>query len=210
MSFGDLISLDFGGGGGGGGFDWGGLLGKIGGGFADIGKGALSAGLPALAGAGVGAGINALLPGKSAQVNLVDPRQGVTQAGGQMALERAQNIMRNPTSFGLPGDPSDPSTPAGKKRYDITQGVRSADAARGAFMTGGSAARETSALNRAVGDEYSRIFESSMGTLAGQQPMAGYVSPAQENPWAKILGGAVSPAVSKGLSSLLANWGMSA
>ena len=214
--FGDLLSLDFGGFGSdagsalvsepSSGFDWG----SLGSGFAGIGKDIAKSTLPALAGAGASMAINKLMPGKEAKPVLVDTRQGVTRAGGDMALDRAKNIQQNPTSFGLPGDPNDPSTPAGKKKYDIVQNARSADAARGSFTTGGSGARETNAVNTAVGNEYNKVWGDSMNTLSGQPAMEGYMSKAEENPWGQIIGAAVSPAVSKGLSSLLAQWGMSA
>jgi hypothetical protein len=150
------------------------------------------------------------MPGKDPSVKLVDTRQGVTQTGANMALDRAKNIQANPESFGLPGDPNDPNSPAGKKRYDIVQGSRNADAARGMFSTGGSAARESNALNTAVGNEYNKVWGDSMSTLSSQPAMQGYIAPGQENPWGKLLAGAVSPAVSKGMSALLSNWGMSA
>lgn len=186
------------------GVDWG----SLGGGLAGVGKDIAGAAIPAAAGIGTGMLINKLMPGTPAKANLVDTRQGVTQTGANMALDRARNIQANPESFGLPGDPNDPNSPAGKKRYDIVQGSRNADAARGMFSTGGSAARETNALNTAVGNEYNKVWGDSMSTLASQPAMSGYLSQAEENPWAKLLGGAVSPAVSKGMSSLLANWGM--
>ena len=183
------------------GMDWGS-------GFMDLGKNVAKEAIPGLVSTGIGLGANALFPGKQQSANLVDTRQGVTQQGAQMALGRAQNIQANPASFGLPGDPYDVNTPAGKRRYDITKTSRSADAARGGLNTGGSAVRENNALNTAVGNEYNKVWGDSMGTLAGQQGMSGYMSPAEENPWAKLVGGAVSPAVSKGLSALLADWGM--
>lgn len=189
-----------------GGFDWG----SLGTGLAGIGKDLAGAAIPAVAGAAAGAGLNALFPGKPESVKLVDTRQGVTQAGANMALDRARTVQANPESFGLPGDPNDPNSPAGKKRYDIVQGSRNADAARGMFSTGGSAARETNALNTAVGNEYNKIWQDSMGTLSAQPTMGGYRQAAQENPWGQLLAGAVSPAVSKGMSALLANWGMGA
>lgn len=191
---------------GAGGFDWG----SLGSGLADLGKGVAGAAIPAAAGAGAGMLINKLMPGTPDKLNLVDTRQGVTQAGANMALDRARNIQANPESFGLPGDPNDPNTAAGKKKYDIVQGSRNADAARGMFSTGGSAARETNAVNTAVGNEYNKIWGDSMNTLSAQPAMSGYVKGAEENPWGKLLGSAVNPAVSKGMSALLANWGMSA
>lgn len=185
------------------GFDWGGLAG----GFADIGKQALGATLPAAGGAAVGFGLNKLFPGTPKQAKLVDARQQITREGAGMAMDRARNIQQRPESFGLPGDPMDPNSPAGKKRYDIIQNRRSADAAR-SFNTGGSAARETADLNTQIGNEYNKVWDSSMQTLAGQNDMKGYMTDAQENPWGKVVAGALSPAVSKGLSAMLANWGM--
>ena len=187
------------------GFDWG----SIGSGFGSLAKGALSAGIPAVGSGLAGLAIKQMFPGQPAGHRLVDMRQDVTRTGANMALERAQNIQRNPNSFGLPGDPMDVNTPAGQRRYSIIKSVRDADAAR-SFNTGGSAQRESTALNKAVGDEYNAVMNSSMGTLQGQPQMAGYQTPAQEDPWGKMLAGAVSPAVSKGLSRLLADWGMSA
>ena len=153
--------------------------------------------------------LNKAMPGTPKSVKLVDTRQEVTRQGADMAMDRARNLQQNPASFGLPGDPNDPNTPAGKRKYDIVQGVRSADAAR-SFNTGGSAQRETDAVNRAIAADYNNVWNSSMGTLSGQTPMAGYRTDAQPNPWGQMLAGAVNPAVSKGISKLLADWGMSA
>jgi hypothetical protein len=187
------------------GFDWG----SLGSGLLDFGKSAAVSAAPTLAGAAAGYGLNQLFPGTPAGAKLVDTRQGVTQQGANMALDRARNIQQNPTSFGLPGDVNDPNSPAGKKKYDIIQGSRSADAAR-SFNTGGSAQRETNALNTAVGNEYNKVWGDSMNTLQGQTPMAGYRTDAQPNPWGQMLAGAVDPMVSKGLKDLLSAWGMSA
>jgi hypothetical protein len=188
------------------GFDWG----SVGSGFADLGKGLLGAAIPAAARIGTGVALGKLFPGDPAKTRLTDVRNPAQLAAGQMAHGRALNLMANPTGFGLPGDPNDPNTPAGKRRYDIIQGSRAADAARGQFRTGGSAARETAALNAAVGNEYDKIWQGSMGTMSAGPGMAVQQIPAQPSPWGAIAEQALSPAISRGISALLTDWGLKA
>lgn len=202
-------------GGGNQGWDWQG-------GFADIGKGLANAAIPGLAGVGMGALINQLMPGQKAKSRLVDARTPEAIQGNQtglasagMAQQRALGLQANPTSFGLPGDPMDPSTAAGKKRYDIVNSSRAADAARGMFSTGGSAARETNALNEAVGNEYNKIWDSSMNQMQGGAQVGGQngqmlmqSAPGQPNPWAGLVAGTLAPSTSQTMSELLKRWGM--
>lgn len=209
MSFWDMrgpeyedLSSNYGSSGGGG---FGGMIG-------DIGKSFLGAVAPKLASLGTGFLASKLFPGTPAKTQIVDTRQGQQIAGANAALQRLQSIQSNPLSFGLPGDPYDVNTPAGRKRQDIISQSRNADAARGALNTGGSAIREQDALNRAIGGEYNNIWSSSQGVLA-QQPQQHLIQkPAQENPWAKLLTGAIAPGAAAGADvgtqALLRKWGI--
>lgn len=181
------------------GFDWN----SLGGGFGKLGLDLLGGVAPTLAGAAAGYGFGSLMgPGKT---SLVDTRTPEQKGSAGMNFARMSSLQANPTGFGLPGDPLDPNTPAGKKRYDIINTARAADAARGAFTTGGSAQRETNALNTAVGNEYNTIWDQSSKNAAAGSAMK-YVE--KNNPWAMILGGAVAPAVKNTTAALLKSWGL--
>lgn len=151
---------------------------------------------------------SALFPGTPAKTTITDTRQPQTIAGSDLGLARLNALNANPMSFGLPGDPYDINTPAGKKRYDIIKQVRSADAARGMLNTGGSGVRETDALNRAIGEAYNTVWKDASGVLAAQPPQQLQQIPAQPNPWAKLLAGALGPAASKTTDYLLGKWGV--
>lgn len=172
------------------------------GGFGKLGLDLLGSSLPSLLGGAAGYGFNALFPGKT---QLIDQRNPEQRGAAGMNFSRMSALQQNPNSFGLPGDPEDPNSPAGRKKYGIVQSSRSADAARGAFTTGGAAQRETNALNDAVGREYNTIWnQSSQNAMAGP----GMTMQQKENPWAKILGGVVSPAISGITGSILRNFGL--
>jgi hypothetical protein len=187
-------------------------------GFGKLGQDLLTRTLPSVLGAAAGYGFGSLMPGKTSLVDQRNPQQQQGQQmglqAGQMNLDRMNNLTANPLSFGLPGDPNDPNTPAGKKRYDIIQSSRGADAARGMFSTGGSAQRETNALNNAVGNEYNNIFQHSTqgatqgGQVATSGPGMHYVE--KSNPWAQLFGGIASPAVSGLTQGILRNFGLTA
>ena len=181
-------------GGGGGSWDWGGAL--------KSGFEGLMGAIPSMAGAAAGYGFNSLFPGKT---SLVDQRNPEQKAAQGMNLGRMQALQANQLSFGLPGDPNDPNTAAGKKKYDIVQNSRNADAGRGMFTTGGSAQRETNALNNAVGNEYNNIFNQSSQIAAGGNGMK-YVE--KPNPWAQLFSGLASPAVKGVTSGIMRNFGL--
>lgn len=173
------------------------------GGFGKLGMDLLGSTLPNMLGAAAGYGFNALFPGKT---SLVDTRTPEQRSVSGMNVSRLQALQQNPGGFGLPGDPNDPSTPAGKKRYDIIQGSRSADAARGMFTTGGSAQRETNALNTAIGNEFNTIWNQASQQGAAGGPMR-YVEKA--NPWAQLATGVAQPAVQGLTRAILKNFGWS-
>ena len=187
-------SGDSGGGGG-----WLNILKSLG---VDIGKAAL----PELIKAGVGAGVGALLPGQPARAQLLDTRQPEARTGSSMALARLQALQNNPMSFGLPGDPNDPSTPAGKRLYGLRSSRRSADAGRGMLETGGSATREMNDINSAIAGEYNSAMNSGFGNLAAlSPPMVTREVPKQDNPWAKLIMAAVGPGIDAAGKSKAAN-----
>lgn len=172
------------------------------GGFGKLGMDLLGSVGPGLLGSAAGYGFGALMPGKT---TLTDTRNPQQRGAAAMNMDRLSALQANPTSFGLPGDPNDPNSPAGKKRYDITQASRNADAARGMFTTGGSAQRETNAMNTAVGNEYNNIWnQSSQQASAGP----GMNMQTQENPWAKLFSGMIGPAVSGTAAGVLRNFGI--
>lgn len=220
--------VEFGGGSGGGGGWWDNFasgLGKID--WGGLGGGLAQAAIPGLASLGTGYLASKIFPDTPGKQQLIDPRtteqiagqqgqlqgqQGQLQAQ-QSGLARMTSLQQNPLSFGLPGDPYDPSTPAGQRRYDITKSQRSADAARGALTTGGSAVRETSALNRAIGDSYNQIWGQAAG-VAGQGvggvggPSLQYAQvPGVQNPWGKLVASAATPVASRSIEELLAELG---
>lgn len=177
-------------------------------GLTAMGKELLRTSVPSLISGGVGMGLNALMGGQPQKSRLVDTRTPEQQQASQFGLSRLSSLSQNPSGFGLPGDPNDINTPAGRRTWDIRGGVRSADAARGMFSTGGSAQRETDALNRATADSYNQNYNMAIQGAGGGYPMTLQTSPAQENPWAKLLGGAVSPAIQGGIGKLLQQWGL--
>jgi hypothetical protein len=187
-------------------------LGKID--WGGIGGGIAQAAIPGLAQLGTGYLASQIFPDTPGKQQLVDPRtteqiggqQGQLQAQ-QQGLARMTSLQQNPMSFGLPGDPYDVNTPAGRKRQDIIKGQRSADAARGALNTGGSAARETSALNRAIGDSYNQIWGQSAdvaGRGVGGPGLQYTTTPGQQNPWGKLVASAAAPVAARSIEELLA------
>lgn len=196
--------------------DWGGIGSEI-----------AQAAIPGLASLGTGFLASKIFPDTPGKQQLVDvrtPEQTASQQAQlqgqqgqlqtqQQGLARMTSLQQNPMSFGLPGDPYDPNTPAGRRRYDITKGVRSADAARGALTTGGSAARETTALNRAIGDSYNQIWGQAaqvggmgIGGIGG--PSLQYAQiPGAQNPWGKLVASAATPVAAKSIEQLLAELG---
>jgi hypothetical protein len=202
-----------GGAGGGGGGMWDNFasgLGKID--WGGMGSGIASAAIPGLASLGTGFLAQKLFPDTPGKQQLIDTRtteqqgsqQNQLQAQG-MGLQRMSALQQNPMSFGLPGDPNDVNTPAGKRRYDITKTQRSADAARGALDTGGSAARETSALNRAIGDSYNQVWGQA-ADVAGRGvsgPGLHYATtPGSQNPWGKLVASAATPVAARSMEEL--------
>ena len=187
----------FGGSSSGGGSSWGG--------FSQLGKDILGGVLPGLAGMGVGALANKLMPGTPQK--LVDTRTPEQQGLARTGFSALQTLQQHPNSFGLPGDPEDPNSPAGRKLYGIRQQSRSADAARGMFTTGGSAQRETNAIQ----DSANNAFATLAKTYGDQAGVGGMnLTAAQENPWAKLLTGFGGPALSGATSNILSRYGFSA
>jgi hypothetical protein len=185
------------------------------------------AAIPGLASLGTGYLASKLFPDTPGKQQLIDPRTTEQQTSQQNQLQGQQNqlqtqgmglarmsaLEQNPMSFGLPGDPYDVNTPAGKRRYDITKSQRSADAARGALDTGGSAVRETTALNRAIGDSYNQVWGQAAG-IAGQGvggiggPSLQYeTTPGVQNPWGKLVASAATPVAAKTIEELMAELG---
>lgn len=186
--------------------DWGGM-----------GGGLMSAAIPGLASLGTGYLASKIFPDTPGKQQLIDPRtteqqgsqQNQLQAQG-MGLARMSALEQNPMSFGLPGDPYDVNTPAGKRRYDITKSTRSADAARGGLNTGGSAVRETTALNRAIGDSYNQIWQGAAGVAGsgvGGPSLQYTTTPGVQNPWGKLVASAATPVAAKSIEQLLSELG---
>jgi hypothetical protein len=113
-------------------------------------------------------------------------------------------LQNNPASFGLPGDPNDVNTPAGRRRYDITKTSRSADAARGGLNTGGSAMRENTALNQAIGDAYNQVWGGAANVAQAGPGLTYAQIPGQQNPWGKLVASAATPVASKSIEQLVA------
>ena len=165
-------------------------------------QGFLGGVIPAAGAAATGMLIDRMFPGTPGAARAVDMRQPEMQRGAVMAEDRLKNLQARPTSFGLPGDPEVVNTPAGQRMYQIRKNVRSADAARGALNTGGSALRETEAVNRAVGDEYNQITNQGFQNLGSMSPQLQFQQePARENPFARILTSALAPGIAGGLKS---------
>ena len=195
-------SIDAGSGGGGlwdsfasglGKIDWGGLGGQLG-----------KAAIPGLAALGTGAIASQVFPDTPGKQQLVDTRTN-QQIGAQgQGLSRMTALQNNPASFGLPGDPNDVNTPAGRKKYDLTKTFRSGEAARGMLNTGGSAQRENAALNQAIGDSYNNIW-SGAANVAQAGPGLTYATiPGQQNPWGKLVASAATPVASTSIEQLIA------
>jgi hypothetical protein len=178
-------------------FDWG----KLGASF-------LSGMAPTLASTGFGALMNQLMPGQPGKNRLVGTRTPQQQGAQQMGFDRLSSLQNNPSNFGLPGDASDINTPAGRRRWDIVNQSRSADAGRGMFSTGGSAQRETDALNRAQGADYNSAWNSAAQASLGGPGMSIQSTPAQPNPWAGLIAGGAAPGIQSGVSNLLKMWGL--
>ena len=186
--------IDFGGGGG----DSSGWMS----GFGQLGKDLLGGVLPGLAGLGVGALANKVLPGQGAK--LVDTRTPEQRGLAQSGFSSLSTLQQNPNSFGLPGDPEDPNSPAGRKLYGIRQQSRAADAARGMFTTGGSIQRE----NNAVTDASNNAFATLAKTYGDQAGVGGMkMTEPQENPWAKLITGIGGPAVAGMTANILNRYG---
>lgn len=183
------------------GFDWAN-------GFASLGKGLLKDFLPGAASTAAGGLINKFMPGRGQTNQLQDTRNPEQQQAAQFGMNRVNSLTANPSGFGLPGDPSDINTPAGRKTWDIRNSSRSADAARGMSNTGGSAQRETDALNRAIGGEFNTSMNSGLQAAGSGYPMHVNQTPAQDNPWAKLLGSALDPAIRNSMTSMLQKWGL--
>lgn len=169
--------------------------------YMDALKGFAGSLIPAAGQAATGMLIDRMFPGSKPR--LLDTRQPEQQQAGAMGLSTLSNLQKNPNSFGLPGDPNDVNTPAGKRLYEIKKGVRDADAARGSLNTGGSAQRETDAVNKAIGDSYQAAQNSAFSNLNASSPalhvQSRFDNQGTENPWSKILTNALAPGVGAGL-----------
>jgi hypothetical protein len=172
------------------------------GGFKSLGMDLAKSTLPNVLGAAAGYGINALMPGKTSLVDTRNPQQKQLAQSGMSSLS---NLNNNPNSFGLPGDPEDVNSQAGRKLYGIRQQNRSADAARGMFSTGGSVQRENNAVTDASNNAFAQL-QQTYGQQAGQG--AGMTMKSADNPWAKLLAGIASPAVQGISSGIMKNFGL--
>jgi len=155
--------------------------------------------IPAAGAAATGMLIDKMFPGTPGKMRAVDLRQPEMQRGAVMAEDRLKNIQARPNSFGLPGDPEDPNTPAGQRMYQLRKNVRSASAAAGGLETGGHIQRESDLINRTIGDQYNQVINSGFSNLQAMSPqLQAQMEPGQANPWAKILTSALAPGVHKG------------
>lgn len=147
--------------------------------------------IPAAAGGLVAAGANALFPGTNEKVKGLDVRTGTGQQAEALRLQGAQGAGAG-YQKALQGQ-LDP-----REEYLVRKGSRSADAARGALMTGGSARREQNAVtDRALANR--AMFGSQLGSLSsGFQNLQQYKQPAQASPWA-ALGGVFGSGLRRGL-----------
>mgnify|MGYP001594934991 CR=1 FL=1 len=160
--------------------------------------------IPAVGQAGTAMLLSRMFPGSPGVGRALDLRTQDMQTGSGMAMRRLQNLEANPNSFGLPGDPNDPNTPAGKRLYQIRANQRSASAASGRLETGGHEVREQDAVNQAIANEFNQNYNSGFGNLAAMNPPSQFnYRPPQENPWAKILTTALAPAVGKGIEGAM-------
>lgn len=155
--------------------------------------------VPAAATAATGMLIDRMFPGTAGKMRAVDMRQPEMQRGAVMAENRLKNIQARPNSFGLPGDPEDPNTPAGQRLYMLRKNYRSAAAAGGSLETGGSQKGEADSINTAIGNEYNNIMNSGFSNLSAMTPqLQGQQEPGQAHPWSKILATALGSGVQKG------------
>ena len=165
-------------------------------------QGFLGSLVPAAGAAATGLLIDRMFPGTPGKARAVDMRQPEMQRGAGMAESRLANLQRNPNSFGLPGDPEDPNTPAGRRLYQIRKNARSASAAAGGLETGGHAQRESDAVNAAIGNEYNQIQNQGFQNLGQMTPQLQFQQEApQTSPWSKILTSALAPGIKSGLQS---------
>lgn|SRR5574341_28977 len=165
-------------------------------------KGFLGELVPAAGAAATGLVIDRMFPGTPGKGVAMDLRQPEMQRGAGMAEERLRNLQLNPNSFGLPGDPNDINTPAGRRLYQLRKNRRAAEAAGGRLETGGAALRETEDVNTAIANEYNQALNSGFSNLAAMAPQQQFAQiPGKENPFAKILTAAVAPGVGKGLKA---------
>lgn len=155
--------------------------------------------VPAAGAAATGMLIDRMFPGTPGKSRAVDLRQPEMQRGAVMAENRLKNLQMNPNSFGLPGDPEDPNTPAGQRMYMLRKNYRAAAAAGGRLETGQSQRGEADMINKAVGDEYNTVMNSGFSNLNSMSPQLQFQNePGQENPWSKILTSALAPGVKSG------------
>lgn len=159
--------------------------------------------VPGMLGAAAGYGFNSLMPGKTTLTDTRNPQQKQLAQSGMSSLSALQ---ANPNSFGLPGDPEDVNSQAGRKLYGIRQQARGADAARGMFTTGGSAQRENNAVTDASSAAFNQLNQT-YGQQAAQGP--GMTLQSKPNPWAQLFSGIASPAVSGIASGILQKFGLS-
>lgn len=169
-----------------------------GGGFKAFGK-ELAPGIGAAATGGL---LNLMMPGSNAQVIGTDPRTTAGRGAEDLRLQAAQTantqLQRSFT------DPYGALSPEEQERIRKTS--RSADAARGALETGGSAYRETTALSDANRQRTQDLY-GQVGTLTGgYTPLAVNVVPGIKNPWAEILAGVLAPSVGKGFGAVANKW----
>ena len=164
------------------------------------GKGFLGSLVPAAGAAATGMLINKMFPGTQGKARALDLRQPEMQRGSQMALSRLQNLERNPNSFGLPGDPDDPNTPAGQRLIQLRRNQRAASAARGGLETGGHEVREREAVNDAIINSYNQVQNQGFQNLGAMSPQLQLdKEPGRPSPWGTILTRALAPAVKTGL-----------
>lgn len=161
----------------------------------DLGSSILKSLIGPAIGAGIGVAGNALFPGQGPQIIGTDPRsQEMTEAerlrlsSGNIAAKRYHALST--------GDYSGIEDELGR----VKAGSRNADAARGAFRTGGSKLREQDAVSRYVAQARAQAGQEAGTFTSGYQPKTISNVPAQPSPWSKIiesLGGHVGKVITK-------------
>jgi hypothetical protein len=155
--------------------------------------------VPALAGGAVSALSTTMFPGTPERQIGMDTRTGTGQGAEGIRYGAAKGAGRQ-YQAALRGE-LDP-----REEQLLRQRERSASAASGSLETGGHVVRERNAIADQVGRNR-RDLAGQVGTLtSGYSNLTPYRVGAQASPWAKLLSGAVAPALTKGVSEGWKRW----